>query len=774
MNVLHVTEELSKKNYSISSLIFFLSSFISKKINFNFNVLTSAIQEDVFKKNSNIKIVNYSTGKDIFDNNNLLSEVIKKYDVIHVHGIWRAINLLSIFSCINLNKNFYIHPHGMMLDAALKNKGVLNYYLKILFLNLFNFIYGNRLNFISITELETLSINKFFPKSKIYSIPNPVPIGEQIFIDFNYKKNFVFFGRFHPIKNIHLVIEGFIKANLSDEWKLEIYGIPDDEEYFDSLKKLASNKNNIIFNDPIFGIDKINTLKSSWCNILLSDSEVLSLSVLESASLQLPSLVNKEIQIDEYAKNEGVITSLDVNMISKKILEISSWDSSLRKRKGEKLKNFIDKYYGIENISKKYLPLYDEISPDKVFHKKMSIFEFLINLMLNNNFLQISLSYIFNFTIPTLLMLFLTLKGKSSLAADLAIVSSIFITLTQIFSSNMKVQIITNNNINLARSVYQFRCLFSLSILLIFQYFILMSNFFEEENKLILLIMVLIILTQWIGEINLALEEINSKLSYFIFYNFLNITMCIFHISIIFSELNILTYSLIIHLILLMISFLFNKNELHINWNFKNIYDSFSKNLRTLAFLSSLSIIFSSLFWRIVIYAFFTKPVAAIYFACFAIGSFPGSTFNIAIGPTYIKQKILLSKKYKLFLSIIFITLLIACIIAGISVYKNLNLALPNKYFIVYTFAYSSLGAFFMTYAMYKRQYLLQQIKNKSLNIFLIDIVYGGSISILCPLLFFIGGAYAVSLTFFFSSILALLMYSSILVFMKDNNVSST
>ena len=44
MKVLHVTEELSKKNYSISSLIFFLSNFIINKINYSYNVLTSAIQ----------------------------------------------------------------------------------------------------------------------------------------------------------------------------------------------------------------------------------------------------------------------------------------------------------------------------------------------------------------------------------------------------------------------------------------------------------------------------------------------------------------------------------------------------------------------------------------------------------------------------------------------------------------------------------------------------------------------------------------------------------
>ena len=50
----------------------------------------------------------------------------------------------------------------MLLDAALRNKGKINYYLKISFLKFVNFIYGNKLYFISITQLETNSIKKFF------------------------------------------------------------------------------------------------------------------------------------------------------------------------------------------------------------------------------------------------------------------------------------------------------------------------------------------------------------------------------------------------------------------------------------------------------------------------------------------------------------------------------------------------------------------------------------------------------------------------------------
>ena len=174
MKILHVTDELSKKNYSISSLIFYLSNYFKKTQGYSYNVLASEIQTDLFSKEDEIKIINFRKFSDIFNKNDPIKETIGSANVVHVHGLWRAINLLVVFYCIQLNKNFFIHPHGMLLDPSLKNKGAINYYFKKIILNFFNFIYGNNLNFISITNQEVKSILNFFPKSKNIFIPNPV------------------------------------------------------------------------------------------------------------------------------------------------------------------------------------------------------------------------------------------------------------------------------------------------------------------------------------------------------------------------------------------------------------------------------------------------------------------------------------------------------------------------------------------------------------------------------------------------------------------------
>ena len=106
----------------------------------------------------------------------------------------------------------------------------------------------------------------------------------------------VYFGRIHPHKNVHLMIIAFLKLNLNKNWKLEIYGIRDDEKYYQKLKNLIGNSNQIVIKRPVFGEKKQDIMREAWVNILVSKSEVLSLSILESAVHELPSLINNKIE----------------------------------------------------------------------------------------------------------------------------------------------------------------------------------------------------------------------------------------------------------------------------------------------------------------------------------------------------------------------------------------------------------------------------------------------------------------------------------------------
>ena len=80
--------------------------------------------------------------------------------------------------------------------------------------------------------------------------------------------------------------------------------------------------------------------------------------------------------------------------------------------------------------------------------------------------------------------------------------------------------------------------------------------------------------------------------------------------------------------------------------------------------------------------------------------------------------------------------------------------------FVIFTISISLIGSFFMSYAMYLRHKRIQKSEQERVYIFKRDIVYGLTITFLIPLLYYFGGAIAVSFSFLLASLIALFSYS--------------
>ena len=759
-HVLHVTEELSKKNYSISSLIFFLSEFIENKINAKHTILTTNLQREIFKEHNNVKVLDLKILKNFFEVNQIISLNIKNTDVVHVHGLWRWINFLSIFYCIVNGKNFYIHPHGMLLKAALKNKGFINYIFKYFGIYFYKLILGLKAQFVSITDQETLSIKKYFNKSKIKFIPNPIPFNLSKNENSEIKKTFVFFGRIHPIKNLELMIDSFKESKLDDAWKLHIYGIDDDENYLLKLKRMIKDHDNIEIKKPIFGNEKQKVLNSSWANILLSKSEVLSLSVLESASMELPSVVSEEIQIDQFTRNEGESVRPNIDEISKKINEVSNWSLTDRKKKGRLLKQFIEKNFSIETIGDKYFDIYN--SPNlKEKDNLFNFFYFIANKIRKYSIINTSLAYILNLMIPTFTMVIFVISGNSILGAEVALVNSLWLTVTQIFSNNIRSQAIAKNDTNFLIDNIFFRFIlatFAIIVIIFSDLTYFLTN--SEQGIVVLKIISIIILAQWIFELILTSYEIKKKTLKIVFVNILNILFSISVLfSLIFSDIHSINLIFSIYLFIL-ISIIFTETKGVFFDSTKYTLNLIISNIKSVAFFSSFSIIFSSFVWRYLIFIFYPKEIAAVFFACFSVGSFPATIFNSSIGPTFVKQNIKLNSKLTRILLLIFVVTILFGIFSVFNIYfKEVPLFSFMNNFVILTLSFSLIGSFLMTYAMYLRQINIQSNLGLREKTFWLDTVYGSSITVLLPILYYFNSIYYVSLTFFFASVIGLIIY---------------
>ncbi|MDA7733625.1 glycosyltransferase [Candidatus Pelagibacter sp.] len=764
-NVLHITEELSQKNYSISSLIFFLSSYIEKKIKIKHTILTTSLQSEIFGNSQDVKIIKLTQISNFFKINEIMSRVIKDTDIVHVHGLWRWINFISIVHCIINRKVFYLHPHGMLLEAALKNKGYLNYISKKFFIIFYQFFFKNKMTFISITKKETLSIKNYFEKSNIKFIPNPIPFNFKKKQEKKLNKVFVFFGRLHPIKNLELMIQSFKMSNLGNEWKLHIYGIEDDQKYSTKLKKLIKYNENIEIKEPIFGNEKEAVLRSSWANILLSKSEVLSLSVLESASLELPSIVNEEIQIEDFSTNEGVSVKPFEIKVSKKIVEISNWSLYQRKDKGKKLKEFIEKNFSIKVIGKKYFELYKKYKDDGQ-SKKFNLIFFISYYVKKYSILNTSLSYIFNLMIPTFLMVLLVVAGYSTLGAEIALINGFWLTITQIFSNNVRPQAIAKNSIKILHDSFSFRFLLVIISAIVIFFTQITNTLTQSGNNFYILELVsIMILLQWVFELFIATYEIKKKMLNIFFFNIFNLLFILSLVfGIFFASLSTITFFLGFHLLILIILILANIKSIF-NIKVISVLKLILNNLRSVAFFSSFSIITSSFIWRYLIFSFYPKEISAIFFACFSIGSFPATVFNSSIGPSYVKQKTELNTNIKSFIIFLMFLIIGSTIISSININLDDNFLSFMNSLMLHTLSFSLLGSFLMTYAMFLRQRNIQY--GSKVKTFWFDTIYGSLITILLPILYFYGSIFYVSLTFFFASVISLIIYGILLKFIS-------
>ena len=77
MNILHITDELTKKNYSISSLIFFLIDYIEEKKEIKHHILTTSLQKNLFKDENQILIIKKKFLFNFYNINLAIEKIVK-------------------------------------------------------------------------------------------------------------------------------------------------------------------------------------------------------------------------------------------------------------------------------------------------------------------------------------------------------------------------------------------------------------------------------------------------------------------------------------------------------------------------------------------------------------------------------------------------------------------------------------------------------------------------------------------------------------------------
>ncbi len=734
MKIFHIVEEVSKKNNSIVSVAKILLKYQINKESKIIIPYINSISKESYKNIKQIKIF-----KDLNKHKSEIQNFLvkSKPDIIHIHGLWRPIHILFIYVSSQLNIPLIIQPHGMLLDEAIKAKSKFNYLIKLLIIKIYKQFLKDSI-FIAVTEEEKKSILKYFKTKNIVIITNPF---ESTFkVQKNLKKNISYFGRFSPHKNLDLIIKSFSESKLGRDWKLTIYGIDDDVSYKKIILNLIKNskqKKRIFIKKPIFDKNKkFKKMSESFLNVLMSKSEILSLSVLEGLSVGTRSLVNNEIK---YPKNISKLlynTKPKKNLIANKFNKITK-NFSNKYRERISIKNQFKKIYFSEVSQKKYENLINGIN--RLKKKTLDI-----------NFFNISIANGLNsFLVPFLVVIYGLINPKIS--AEIGIIEGTVIYLTQIFSSNTRTILLNEKDDKIFNNFISFRSILSIIIFLAFTFLFANIQFIEGNFHKILITLILL---SWINEITLVyIEKNNLRLLMKIFISFSIIFYSLLLIDILSEKLtfnNVISVYLLFHILFLI--YFFNINTI-INFKYRMIF--FYKNI--FPFLSTLTNTTSVLFWRYSILYFTSKELAGVIFAIFSIASFPGTFYNNILGQTILRKKKLnyfLNKYENIFYSIFIIFIFVLYIVL-----KN-NEFFQIESFIINTLFISFIGTIIMIKAIRKRHNsIFKFFENRNL-IFKRDIIYSLAIFPLILILYNYKGVDGISFAYLSSAIISFILYS--------------
>ena len=291
--------------------------------------------------------------------NNLISFILSKPDILHIHGCWKIKLLIFFLVAKIIGVKIIISPHGMMDQNSLNQKKIRK---KVALFLYQKFIFKNSELVIVNSEIEKKNFLKQITEiKKIKVIHHGINIDKNFFPKKNMENclKFVFFSKIHESKNILSLARLWEKSFFLKKYSLHIYGEIDDKTYFSKLNQLILRNMNIKY---LGSLNQKIQKKLSKYDVFIhpSNSENFGLVIYEALSSGLFLILNKKLkkinlEQNHFAKNIN-FNSKSLNQTIKKILKNKKKIKSLIYKK--RCLKYIKSNFNWENIYKYYLNEY--------------------------------------------------------------------------------------------------------------------------------------------------------------------------------------------------------------------------------------------------------------------------------------------------------------------------------------------------------------------------------------------------------------------------------
>lgn len=376
IRILHVTEDHSTRNYGVSAAVDAMTRCVPDHIRpeiacvgIDTLPLRQGITVHAFPTQGAAKFWRYAPGA-----YSDLHQAIENADVVHIHGLWMWIQWSAARAAVRLHKPFVLTPHGMLEPWIWQRQSWPNRLKKYLYWNGLaypTFQYVNTVH--ALTTLEAATLCTYFPEKTPLVIPHsidlqavdstlqalPPPVDEPPY--------FLFVGRLHPVKGIHLLIQAFARLS-GDRFHLKIAGPtqPQEQAYADSLVQLVRDlglENRVSFLGYIRGADKWQLYRDAWVFCLPSFSEVIGMVNLEAAACGVPVITSFETGVvDDWDRCGGIRVHPEEASVLAGLQQAAAWTLPERRSNGVAMRELVETNYSWATVGSQWASLYERLA----------------------------------------------------------------------------------------------------------------------------------------------------------------------------------------------------------------------------------------------------------------------------------------------------------------------------------------------------------------------------------------------------------------------------
>ena len=304
-----------------------------------------------------------------------LKHNLKKFDIVHIHGLYRFPLAAAAYYCRKYNLPYIVRPHGS-LDPYLYNKNS-----KKVRKRLYEFFIENRnlnkasaIQYSTINEMllaKPLGINsKYFisPNSINHSKYDKLPAKGYFREKYNLNNNqkiIIHFGRINFVKGLDILVKAFAKTLKEFEDIILVLAGPDNEGFRTQVEKWINKEGiseKIIFTGMLRGDASLELLSDADIFALPSYTESFGMAVAEAMACGLPVVISDKVNIyrDVLEAKAGIVTKCDADEVSDAFINLLG-DDNKRLNFGKAGINLVKEKYDPNNITSNIINIYQDL-----------------------------------------------------------------------------------------------------------------------------------------------------------------------------------------------------------------------------------------------------------------------------------------------------------------------------------------------------------------------------------------------------------------------------